>query len=70
MKAVKIKITEFPDAMITKRGHRRERDKTTTSQDGTPRYIVNPNSSATYSLQDCLEDGCSAVYDNLLKFIK
>lgn len=46
----------YPIAFLTRAGCLFWKHPTELSIDGTPRYIPNPNSKATYCLRDCLKD--------------
>jgi len=52
----------YPLAFLTKTNKLFMKSKTELSVDGTPRYIPNPNASATYCLQDCMKD-YTPIYD-------
>lgn len=52
----------YPIAFLTKANKLFMKSKTELSVDGTPRYIPNPNASATYCLQDCMKD-YTPIYD-------
>lgn len=46
----------YPIAFLTSAGCLLRKHSTELSRDGTPRYVPNPNSNATYCFQDCLKD--------------
>lgn len=46
----------YPIAFLTSAGCLFRKHSTELSRDGTPRYVPNPNSNATYCFQDCLKD--------------
>lgn len=46
----------YPIAFLTNAGCLFWKHHTELSSDGTPRYIPNPRSDATYCFQDCLKD--------------
>lgn len=52
----------YPLAFLTRANKLFMKSKTELSADGTPRYIPNPNASATYCLQDCMKD-YTPIYD-------
>jgi hypothetical protein len=47
---------KYPLAFLTSAGCLFMKHSDKLSADGTPRYIPNPNSDATYCLEDCLKD--------------
>lgn len=47
---------KYPIAFLTSSNCLFLKSETEISADGTPRYIPNPNSDATYCVQDCLND--------------
>lgn len=46
----------YPIAFLTSARCLLWKHPTELSRDGTPRYILNPNSDATYCFQDCIKD--------------
>ena len=46
---------QYPIAFLTSKGVIFQMSKNKVSVDGTPRYIPNKKSDATYSLEDCLK---------------
>ena len=52
----KTEEAKYPLAFITCAGCLKLKHPSALSHDGTPRYLANPNSDATYCLQDCLKD--------------
>lgn len=53
----------FPKYFLTKAGHHVKKHKTEKSGDGTPRYVVNPNSpDNTYSIKGCISSGFKPIY--------
>lgn len=52
----------YPLAFLTSANKLFMKSKTELSADGTPRYIPNPKSSATYCLQVCMKD-YTPIYD-------
>lgn len=52
----------YPIAFLTGANKLFMKSKTELSADGTPRYVPNPNASATYCLQDCMKD-YTPIYD-------
>jgi hypothetical protein len=48
--------TKYPIAFLTSSNFVFMKSETKVSADGTPRYVPNPNSDATYCIQDCLKD--------------
>lgn len=56
-------VGSFPKYFITKAGHQVKKHKTQKSGDGTPRYVVNPNSpDNTYSIEGCISSGFKPIY--------
>lgn len=62
---------EYPIAFLTRFNCLLEKHETDISHDGTPRYVMNPNSpNNTYSLKTCMRD-YTPIYDvNLVKHFK
>lgn len=56
----------YPLAFLTKANQLFMKSETEFSSDGTPRYIPNPNASATYSINTCVNDGYTPIYDKKL----
>jgi hypothetical protein len=46
----------YPLAFLTSANCLFMKSETDVSADGTPRYVPNPNSDATYCLKDCMND--------------
>ncbi len=55
------KNKQYPIYFISKYGCRMYQTNSL-SVDGTPRYLINPNSDATYSLHCMLDDGYKPIY--------
>lgn len=54
--------SNYPLAFLTKSNKLFMKSKTKVSADGTPRYIPNPNASATYCLLTCMNE-YTPIYD-------
>ncbi len=55
-KRLKMENTKYPIAFLTSANCLFLKSETKISADGTPRYVPNPNSVATYCVLDCIKD--------------